>query len=61
MAKEQETIVWCPDCKVEKFVVWRNPIGDDGNHSHELIAPDGTRYTGDEKICECKTPLARKP
>jgi len=52
---ELEAIIWCPKCAAEKYEIRRIPVGN-GVYTHASVPPGRN-----EKLCECGTPLERKP
>lgn len=56
MATEIETVVWCPNCKVDKYDVLRVPTGNAGVYEHRTNPPE---KSGVHK-CECGANLERK-
>jgi hypothetical protein len=56
--KERECVVWCAKCGVDKFEVWRVPLGS-GGHAEHVTVPDNIPAEA-RKFCECGTMLERK-
>lgn len=55
MTVTPEAVVWCPVCKVDKFVVYRVPTTNKDVFTHEAKPKDAVATR-----CQCGTVLERK-
>lgn len=53
--REFEATVWCPECKADKFTLYRVQRGSPGHYVHEIDPEGAQRYK-----CECGTVLERR-
>lgn len=58
---EPECVIWCPQCKTDKFRVDRKPTGREGVYEHVTEALDRAQGNNVTKSCaKCGGTLERK-
>lgn len=55
MTAEREAVIWCPQCREEKYEIVRIPTGNEGVFHHKSNPPGRN-----EKVCQCGTNLERR-
>lgn len=55
---EREAVIWCPNCRVDKYEIQRIPTGEQGVYEHSTVPQNLTPEQ--RKFCLCGTVLERK-
>ena len=57
---DQECVIWCVRCQEDRFIVHREPVGQEGHFRHKL-EPIGEQPLDETKKCHaCGDTMMRK-